>query len=226
MDSPSHSRSPASPRPRGRPALPEEDLRAKVVQAATRILLSDGYAAMTVEAVARQAGVAKKTVYRFAASREDLIPLILRDWTAPFLPAFAAEAADPATAMQTLEDTLTLIGERVLTAEAVGLFRLLVSDLPARDAVLDQYTAAGIDRSRRLLADWLSRHRARGVITCPDPAMAADLILSMVIAEPLRQIAIRITPPQPQWDIRPRVRAALALLRLTAEEGPTACNHL
>lgn len=208
------------PRPRGRPALPEEDLRGKVVQAATQILLSQGYAAATMEAVARQANVAKKTVYRFAANREDLIALILRDWTAPFPLAFEAEAADAGAALRVLEDSLTLIGERVLTAEAVGLFRLLVNDLPEREAVLEIYTAAGIDRSRALLADWLSRHRARGVITCPDPALAADLILSMVIAEPLRQIAIRLTPPQPEWDIRPRVQAALSLLRLTAGAAP------
>lgn len=208
------------PRPRGRPALPEEDLRGKVVQAATQILLSQGYAAATMEAVARQANVAKKTVYRFAANREELIALILRDWTAPFPLAFEAEAADAGAALRVLEDSLTLIGERVLTAKAVGLFRLLVNDLPEREAVLEIYTVAGIDRSRALLADWLSRHRARGVITCPDPALAADLILSMVIAEPLRQIAIRLTPPQPEWDIRPRVQAALSLLRLTAGAAP------
>ncbi|GAB3130237.1 TetR/AcrR family transcriptional regulator [Novispirillum itersonii] len=208
------------PRPRGRPALPEEDLRGKVVQAATQILLSQGYAAATMEAVARQANVAKKTVYRFAANREELIALILRDWTAPFPLAFEAEAADAGAALRVLEDSLILIAGRVLTAEAVGLFRLLVNDLPEREAVLEIYTAAGIDRSRALLAGWLSRHRARGVITCPDPALAADLILSMVIAEPLRQIAIRLTPPQPEWDIRPRVQAALSLLRLTAGAAP------
>ncbi len=203
-----------SGRPRGRPALPEPVLRQKVVQAATQILLSQGYPAMTMEAVARQANVAKKTAYRFAANREDLVALILDGWTAEFPQAFAAEAAETGAALQALEDGLMLIAGRVLTAEAVGLFRLLVNDVPARAGLLAVYTTSGVERSRALLADWLARHQARGVIACADPAMAADLILSMVIAEPLRQIAIRHREPLPGWDLRPRIRAALDLLAL------------
>lgn len=205
---------PKPQKPRGRPPLSEDLLRGKVAGAATRLILGQGYAAMTMEAVAQQAGVAKKTVYRFAANREELVGLIVGNWTDSLPPAFEAEAADPAEAARLLETILVLIAERVLTAEAVGLFRVLVNDLPARNEVLAIYGRNGIERSRRMLADWLARHRSRGVLTLADPVLAADLILSMVVAEPLRQIAIGITEPQPAWDIRPRVRAALDLLKL------------
>ncbi|CAO3361212.1 TetR/AcrR family transcriptional regulator [Azospirillum melinis] len=207
----------ATPKPqksRGRPPLSEDLLRGKVAGAATRLILGQGYAAMTMEAVAQQAGVAKKTVYRFAANREELVGLIVGNWTDSLPPAFEAEAADPAEAARLLETILVLIAERVLTAEAVGLFRVLVNDLPARNEVLAIYGRNGIERSRRMLADWLARHRSRGILTLADPVLAADLILSMVVAEPLRQIAIGIAEPQPAWDIRPRVRAALDLLKL------------
>lgn len=205
---------PKPQKPRGRPPLSEDLLRGKVAGAATQLILAQGYAAMTMEAVAQRAGVAKKTVYRFAANREDLVGLIVGNWTDSLPPAFEAEAADPAEAIRILETILVLIAERVLTAEAVGLFRVLVNDLPARNEVLAIYGRNGIERSRRMLADWLARHRSRGVLTLADPVLAADLILSMVVAEPLRQIAIGIAEPQPAWDIRPRVRAALDLLKL------------
>lgn len=201
-------------KPRGRPPLSEDLLRGKVAEAATQVILTHGYPAMTMEAVAQRAGVAKKTVYRFAANREDLIGLIVGNWTDVLPPAFEADATERGEAIRILETILVLIAERVLTAEAVGLFRLLVNDLPAREDVLAIYGRNGIERSRGMLADWLSRHRSRGVLTLADPAMAADLILSMVVAEPLRQVAIGITEPQPAWDIRPRVRAALDLLKL------------
>ncbi|MFD2232374.1 TetR/AcrR family transcriptional regulator [Phaeospirillum tilakii] len=207
-----------TPKPRGRPPLAEEVLRGKVVEAATHLILTQGYPAMTMEAVAQQAKIAKKTVYRFAASREELIGLIVANWTDAFPPAFAADATDPAEAIRVLENLLVLIAQRVLTAEAVGLFRLLVHDLPGRDAVLAIYGRNGIERSRGLLSDWLARHRSRGVLGMADPALAADLILSMVVAEPLRRIAIGIAEPQPAWDIRPRVRAALDLLKLGGPE--------
>lgn len=201
-------------KPRGRPPLSEEVLRGKVAEAAMHVILMQGYSAMTMEAVAQQAKVAKKTVYRFAANREELVGLIVGRWTDSLPPAFEADATDPAGAIGILENILVLIAERVLTAQAVGLFRLLVNDLPMRDDVLAIYGRNGIERSRGMLTEWLSRHRSRGVLALADPAMAADLILSMVVAEPLRRIAIGITEPQPAWDIRPRVRAALSLLKL------------
>jgi len=65
---------PAAPRPRGRPARPEHEANDAALAAATWLLLNEGYAATTMEAVARRAGLAKKTLYRFAANREDLVP--------------------------------------------------------------------------------------------------------------------------------------------------------
>lgn len=205
---------PVHKRHRGRPPQSEDVLRGKVAEAATQVILTQGYSGMTMAAVAQSAGVAKKTVYRFAKNREALIGLIVGNWTDSLPSVFEANATDTDDAMYILENILVLIAERVLTAEAVGLFRLLVRDLPGRNDVLAIYGRNGIDRSRRMLTSWLSRHHSRGFITLTDPDMAADLILSMVVAEPLRQISIGITKPQPAWDIRPRVQAALDLLKL------------
>lgn len=204
---------PQQQRGRGRPAVPTLVLRDKIISAALHLALVDGFSVMTMEAVAKQAGVAKKTLYRFAANRQDLMGLIVANWTDTVLPAFEHDAANRDDAIGNLEDILVAICERVLTVEAVGLFRLLVENLSARDELLAIYGRNGIERSRDLLADWLARHRARGVIGLSDPDIAADLILSMVVAEPLRRIATGISPPQPAWDSRPRIRAALNLVR-------------
>lgn len=199
---------------RGRPARPETEQASAIIDAATRLMLSCGYAAMTMEAVAKEAGVAKKTVYRFASDRDALFGLIVRNWTDSFLPAFASEAASREDVGDVLASILSTIAARVLSAEAVGLFRLIVGGIPAREQILPIYDRNGIERSRELLADWLVRHKARGLVTIDDPAAASDLILSMVIAEPLRQIAIGLTPPLPETDLAPRIRAAIGLLCL------------
>ncbi|WP_457586690.1 TetR/AcrR family transcriptional regulator [Ensifer canadensis] len=205
---------PETQRQRGRPAKPEEALAEMVIAAATQLLLQRGYAAMTMEAVARHAGVAKKTVYRFAPDREALFGLIVKNWTDTFLPAFTTEAKTAEEVPALLEAILSTIAERVLCEDAVGLFRLLVGDIPAREDILSIYDRNGIERSRALLADWLARHKARGLIDVADPTITSDLILSMVIAEPLRRMALGLAQPVPATDIRPRIKAALALLRL------------
>lgn len=57
------------PRARGRPATPETALRAALAQATLALLLDGGYAAATVDAVAKRAGVAKNPVSLCGQSR-------------------------------------------------------------------------------------------------------------------------------------------------------------
>ena len=68
-------------RSRGRPVTPEADLRAALAEATLTLLLKGGYGAATVDAVAKEAGVAKKTLYRFAANRDELVAQAVRTAT-------------------------------------------------------------------------------------------------------------------------------------------------
>lgn len=184
------------PRPRGRPARPDAELRAAALEAATWLLLNEGYAAATLEAVARRAGMAKKTVYRFAANREDLVAQVVRGWTDTFVPVMAQEVGGAADVLPALARVLQAIADRALSAEAVGMFRLLTADFPARAA---------------LLAGWFEKLAARGLIRIKEPRATAGLLLAMTIAEPLRQMALGLAQPLPQGSIADRIQACVAL---------------
>lgn len=203
---------PAPARPRGRPARPEHEAHDAAVEAATWLLLHEGYAATTMEAVARRAGLAKKTLYRLAANREDLVALVVRSWTDAFRPAMAADVRSAADLQPALAAILRQVAERVLSADAVGLFRLLSTDFPAKPELLEVYQRNGIERGRAMLADWLRRQCAKGLLKVEEPELVCDLLLSMAIAEPLRQMALGLTPPVPAWDPGPRIEQALRLL--------------
>lgn len=198
-------------RGRGRPVVPEEELIAKIREASLSLLLSQGYSSMTMDAVAKQAGVSKKTLYRFADNREDLAEQIVRGWTDSFVPLFMQDAKTKDEFYQLLENNLTIMSHKVLSAEAAGLFCLLSSEFPGRELLLIRYQAGGIERGRALLTEWLSRHQ--GVLSLPDTAQTSDLLLSMVMAEPLRQIALKLAPPAPDYPVQARIRAAVALLK-------------
>jgi len=199
-------------RGRGRPARPPEEAREAAVQAATWLLLHEGYAATTMEAVARHAGMAKKSLYQYAANREELVALVVRGWTDAFLPAMAHDAAAPGEVLPLLKEILQTMAARVLTADAVGLFRLLCTEFPARARLLAVYQRNGIERGTALLAEWLARQVARGHLALHDGQELAGLLLAMVIAEPLRQMALGLLAPVPAWDATSRIDAALRLL--------------
>ena len=77
-------------RGRGRPSVPDAVVRRNIVEAAQRLLSSGGAAAMTMERVAAEAGIAKKTLYRFASDRAALIGLLVGSWIEPIFPGFEA----------------------------------------------------------------------------------------------------------------------------------------
>ena len=197
-------------RSRGRPATPESDLRAALVEATLTLLLKGGYATATVDAVAKQAGVAKKTLYRFAANRDELVAQAVRSWTDAFQPAFELDADSSDALGEMLEQGLQAIASQVLSAPAVGMFRLLQHEFQGRDALLAAYQDNGIARGRATLANWLQRQQQLGWLRALDVAQTSDLLLAMTMAEPLRQMALGLLAPGS--DIRDRIAAAVALV--------------
>lgn len=200
----------AEPRSRGRPSAPEGELRAAAVEATLALLLTQGYAATTVDAVAKRAGMAKKTLYRFAENRDALVTQAIASWTDAFAPVFEQDAQRTTELLTLLSQGLQAIARQVLSEQAVGMFRLLQSEFPGREDLLAAYQRNGIERGRTIVADWLQRQQRRGWLRELDCAQTSDLLLAMVIAEPLRQMALGLLPPGS--DIDTRIAAALALV--------------
>lgn len=73
---------PAQPAPRkpGRPrALPLDEQRRVVVDAALRVFAADGYNGTTIERVAREAGTARSSVYELFQGKDDLFIAVVEE---------------------------------------------------------------------------------------------------------------------------------------------------
>ncbi len=66
-------------RGRGRPRDPETD--AKILRCAVQQLTEDGYAGMSIDGVARAAGVSKATIYRRFADKNDLVTAAIASYS-------------------------------------------------------------------------------------------------------------------------------------------------
>lgn len=127
-------------RARGRPATPETALRAALAQATLALLLDGGYAAATVDAVAKRAGVAKNPVSLCRQPRRTGGAggkRLDRGVSAGLRP----DAGQRAAVAPLLEKGLQAIAQQVLSAEAVGMFRLLQSEFPGREGVAGELPA-------------------------------------------------------------------------------------
>lgn len=201
-------------RRRGRPARPEEEVKQALLKSAMDVLLESGYEAATMEAIAKRAAVAKKTVYRYAANRQDLIGLAIRQWTDGYAPSMQMQPQNAADAIQALRTILESVCMHVLSETAIRVFRLLTTEFPGKQELLDSYQRNGIERGQRLLSGWLETQSRKGLLHAPEPALLANAILAMAVAEPLRQMALGMKRPLPEGTVAPHVDACMKVLAL------------
>jgi AcrR family transcriptional regulator len=177
-----------------------EGRRRQILGAALRVFARRGFAAATIEEVARTAGVAEGTIYNYFDGKEDLLIHIPRHLAGPVFDRLAVQLAEADTAAD---------AERVLVALARGLvaritgnvrfIKVFFSALPylsvrarAEYMRLLPLTVAGI------LEEHLRRGMSRGLYR-PDlePAIAARALPGSLLMFALSQevlVGRRIVP--------------------------------
>jgi TetR/AcrR family transcriptional repressor of mexJK operon len=113
----------------GRPTQREsEDRLQRLLDVAKRQFLSAGYRETSLEGIAREAGVAKKTLYSRFGSKAGLFATILdtlrRSWIAE-LQGLVLESNRPETVLETVALHLLQVGTR---PDMIELYRLLLLD--------------------------------------------------------------------------------------------------
>ena len=98
--------------------------RAKIVEATLRLIAVDGFAAVTVVAVAQAAGVSRQTVYSIFGSREDLITRTMEELAVSVLTEIRSNLEVPATV-------------REYVVELIVAGRRSVRDHPALTALMN-----------------------------------------------------------------------------------------
>ncbi|MCH5677633.1 TetR/AcrR family transcriptional regulator [Streptomyces gilvus] len=134
---------------------------ASIIEAVLDLLTEHGYANLTMNAVALRAGVAKATVYRRWASREDLVADALESLLLPDPPQSVTDAA-------TLRDDLilTLVGTSACgQPRAQRLTTVLAATTPTHPQITAILRARYVAAQRDGIAACLNRAHHRGELT-------------------------------------------------------------
>lgn len=139
-------------RPRSEPA------RRAILAAGARLVEAEGYAALTMQGIARSAGVSKQTVYRWWPSKAAVVLEALND---------AAQAAAPAPNAGSLETDLRSLLRRTvagITVRNTRMLAALMAEAQLDEDFADAFRSGFLARRRGLLREILERARARGEI--------------------------------------------------------------
>ena len=201
-------------RGRGRPqARCDEETRSIIFEAARHEFAGSGYAATSMDGVARRAGVSTKTLYRLIPNKAALFEAMITDRMDRFVSVVRLRACDGKDIEKALREALVVCGELILDDDVIMLQRVILGDNEKFPEIAETFYHKAIRRTERTLANWLQAQHERGLIKIDAPEAAAGMLLGMLVFQPQRAVMFghAQTPGRDELERRAQTVAALFL---------------
>ena len=154
-----------------------------ILDAATRTFLAAGFGAVSMDTIAREAGVSKATVYAHFAGKEDLFGAMVSRVCERRFGTFSATELDPADARR----SLTILGRRflelLLSPEAIALHRIMIGEVARFPQLGVVFWRAGPERNFGQIEAFMRRAGDCGALDITDPRRAAEHFVGLVRGE-------------------------------------------
>jgi TetR/AcrR family transcriptional regulator, mexJK operon transcriptional repressor len=179
----------------GRPKKGSEEIRrTAIVDAARRVFARVGYGAATIDAISREAGAAKRTLYESFGDKAALFRAVIAAESGAVL---GSPRERPGLRAQ-LEAFAYAVFTRIHTEEKAAIYRMVVSEAKAFPGLARDFHATGPGRGVAVVTALLRDATKRKAIACPDPREAARHFVGLLLGEPhLRLVLGLAEPPSP-----------------------------
>lgn len=161
-------------------APPRPAKRDLIVAAAGKLFMESGFGATSMDAIAAEAGVSKRTVYSHFENKETLFGAIVGGMCA----AMGGPDATSLAVDRSPEEVLKAYGRQIirmmLNPEALAMFRVVLSESPQFPEISRLFCSTGPEPVCRFLSDYLAELNWAGTLAAGDPDAAANQFIGMV----------------------------------------------
>jgi AcrR family transcriptional regulator len=201
----------ALPLPADAPGPRRFERTARILDAARRLFMVHGYGGTTMEAVAREAGVGKATVYaRFADKAALFAAIVIEEGEANaalLLPRVAGDLA------ATLRGIASRLLDLLLSPNTIATHRIVAAEIARFPELGAIFFRSGPERLLDALGGFLAAAMARGQLRAAAPRIAAAQFIELIRGE----LGLRAMLGVPVGDTRPVMEAGVeAFLRAYA----------
>lgn len=166
-------------RRRGRPKTASDDeRRAEIVNCALEIFTEHGYAGTTMDLVASQSKVSKRTLYELFPGKTALFHAMIAAHRQAMLDL--PRERDDEDLVEALEAIFRVDIDEEEDRKRKAFVQLIMVEAAQFPEVYEIIVQHGAGVSRQLLTDWLARQRDRGVLDIDDPASGARILMDMI----------------------------------------------
>jgi AcrR family transcriptional regulator len=189
--------------------------RERILAAARKIFLDGLPEHATMDAVAQQAGMSKKTIYREFKSQVELLGALLMESVADMGHFRQPEPGDDIEVE--LYGMLVRMVTHFTTPRSMALARLLISEVRRYPELMNSAKPRGFPRE--LLANWLGSPVVRAKYTIEDPDEAAAMLFGMVMQDSGFRLIVVANATMPEHLIETRARRAVQIFLRGLRKG-------
>lgn len=170
---------------RGRPKLvPDDMLRARIVEEGLAMFIEHGYGRATMDELAGRMHLSKQTLYRFFAGKAALFAAVVDEHRQSML-ALPGDYDHLPLADALAAIFLINIDPAAERARA-ALIDVVLREAGTHPELHEAMLRNGIERSRDELADWLTRQAERGRLEIDSPLDYAGILMDMIFGPSFR----------------------------------------
>jgi len=181
-----------------------------ILAAAERAFLARGFGAVTMDAIAREAGVSKATVYAHFSGKEELFGAVIAHVSARRYDGFSIETLDPRDIAESLTTIATRFLDLVLAPEVIALNRIIIGEVTRFPVLAQVFWTAGPERMREQLEVFFRRAGAAGALAIPDPRRAAEQFAALARGEIHLRGLFRVEEPSDPVVLNAAAASAVA----------------
>lgn len=155
-----------------------------IAQAALRLFLRDGYERTSVDAIAAEAGVSKRTIYNRYGDKENLFRSVLQDTYDSMMATFRGIAEKHLTDVTDVQQSLTAcaleVARTMTTApDRIAVVRLIMAEAPFFPALVRTQQPASTMHGH--IRAFLARLAGQGRLAITDPTEAAEHLIALTV---------------------------------------------
>jgi len=166
----------------------------QILAAARKVFMQLGYGAASMDAIARQAGVSKATLYTHFDGKDALFAALIVNECRDFADQIGRRARDEPDIRLALRSLAEDFNNLLCNDEKLAMYRMVVAETPRFPALGSIFYDSGpkvmIDR----IADLLRRAAERGLLKIPDAHVAAVQFISLVRGDSHLTRILGVTP--------------------------------
>ncbi|HET9701368.1 MAG TPA: TetR/AcrR family transcriptional regulator [Burkholderiales bacterium] len=194
-------RDPAKARPK--PGRPKDEAKGSaILRAAGTCFLRHGLEGASMDAIAREAGVSKLTVYSHFQNKEALFKAVIRAKCGEFSPPesfLAMGDLEPRTALTRIAGSFMGL---MLAPEVLAMHRVVTGESANSPKVAQLMYEAGPEPAMAAFAELLAAYDRKGLLAVREPARAADHFFSMLKGDLHSRALLNIGRPPAEAELK------------------------